>query len=51
VVPAATDTPMPRLFTDGVREVEASEFCAQFRKLGREDILRAGTGISEAHER
>ena len=36
---------MARLFPDGVRELEAAEFCAAFRAVGREDILQAGTGL------
>ena len=46
VVEAADGGPMPRLFPDGVRELEAAEFCEAFRRLGREDILAAGTGLA-----
>jgi hypothetical protein len=42
----AEGAPMPRLFPDGVRELEAPAFCEAFRRLGREDILRAGTGVA-----
>ena len=41
--PLAHKTDALRLFRDGLKEVTIAEFCREFRELGREDILIAGT--------